>query len=70
MIWSATSMKWIEEKMKLLGVATNTAYKITFYMDYLAMITVHTPKYGTVNVCISFLLDYIYLGIYTMIEVL
>ncbi|KAJ1522510.1 hypothetical protein ONE63_001700 [Megalurothrips usitatus] len=49
-IWSATSMKWIEEKMKLLGVASNTAYKITFYMDYLAMITVHTSKYGTVNV--------------------
>lgn len=49
-IWSATSMKWIEEKMKLLGVATNPAYKITFYVDYLAMITVHTPKYGVVNV--------------------
>ncbi|KAK3908000.1 Ubiquitin-like domain-containing CTD phosphatase 1 [Frankliniella fusca] len=49
-IWSATSMKWIEEKMKLLGVASHTAYKITFYMDYLAMITVHTSKYGTVNV--------------------
>jgi len=40
-IWSATSMKWIESKMKLLGVeavsqgrSTNTAfnYKIIFYM--------------------------------------
>lgn len=48
-------MKWIEEKMKLLGVASNTAYKITFYVDYLAMITVHTPKYGVVNVCTAVL---------------
>lgn len=49
-IWSATSMKWIEEKMKLLGVSTHPAYKILFYLDSLAMITVHTPKYGLVQV--------------------
>jgi len=49
-IWSATSMKWIEEKMKLLGVATNQNYKITFYLDYLAMISVHTQKYGVIDV--------------------
>ncbi|GBP35634.1 Ubiquitin-like domain-containing CTD phosphatase 1 [Eumeta japonica] len=49
-IWSATGMKWIEEKMKLLGVSTNTHYKIMFYLDYLAMITVHTAKYGTIDV--------------------
>ncbi|KAK6618646.1 Ubiquitin-like domain-containing CTD phosphatase 1 [Polyplax serrata] len=49
-IWSATSMKWIEEKMKLLGVSTHTDYKILFYLDNLAMISVHTPKYGVVNV--------------------
>nr|CAG4645689.1 EOG090X0A5K [Lynceus sp. MCZ IZ 141354] len=34
-IWSATSMKWIEEKMKLLGVASNPNYKIVFYFDSL-----------------------------------
>jgi ubiquitin-like domain-containing CTD phosphatase 1 len=45
-------MKWIEEKMKLLNVTTNPDYKIAFYMDYLAMITVHTEKYGIVEVCI------------------
>uniref|UniRef100_A0A0A9X4J1 Ubiquitin-like domain-containing CTD phosphatase 1 n=1 Tax=Lygus hesperus TaxID=30085 RepID=A0A0A9X4J1_LYGHE len=49
-IWSATSMKWIEEKMKLLGVSSHPDYKITFYLDYLAMISVHTPKYGVIQV--------------------
>ncbi|XP_033209304.1 ubiquitin-like domain-containing CTD phosphatase 1 [Belonocnema kinseyi] len=49
-IWSATSMKWINEKMKLLGVTSNTNYKIAFHLDSLAMISVHTPKYGVVDV--------------------
>ncbi|KAJ8686240.1 hypothetical protein QAD02_022034 [Eretmocerus hayati] len=49
-IWSATSMKWINEKMKLLGVSNHTDYKIAFHLDSLAMISVHTPKYGVVDV--------------------
>ncbi|KAF5298155.1 hypothetical protein FQA39_LY02579 [Lamprigera yunnana] len=49
-IWSATGMKWIEEKMKLLGVANNSNYKIMFHLDSLAMISVHTPKYGIMDV--------------------
>ena len=49
-IWSATSMKWINEKMKLLGVTNNPNYKIAFHLDSLAMISVHTPKYGVVDV--------------------
>ncbi|XP_075214018.1 ubiquitin-like domain-containing C-terminal domain phosphatase 1 [Lycorma delicatula] len=49
-IWSATSMKWIEEKMKLLGVSSHQGYRILFYLDCLAMISVHTPKYGVVQV--------------------
>lgn len=49
-IWSATSMKWIIEKMRMLGVADNPNYKIAFYMDYLAMISVVSPKYGLVDV--------------------
>ncbi|XP_056647963.1 ubiquitin-like domain-containing CTD phosphatase 1 [Diorhabda sublineata] len=49
-IWSATGMKWIEEKMKLLGVSSNPNYKIAFYLDSLAMISVHIPKYGVVDV--------------------
>lgn len=53
-IWSATGMKWIEEKMRLLGVSTHQDYKIMFYLDYLAMITVHTTKYGTIDVCIFY----------------
>jgi hypothetical protein len=43
-------MKWIEEKMKLLGVTVNPNYKIAFYVDYSAMISVHLPKYGVVEV--------------------
>nr|CAG4651179.1 EOG090X0A5K [Simocephalus serrulatus]SVE94387.1 EOG090X0A5K [Simocephalus serrulatus] len=50
MIWSATSMKWIEEKMKLLGVSTNKSYKILGYLDYLAMISIHVPKHGLLDV--------------------
>lgn len=49
-IWSATSMKWIVEKMKLLGVHNNENYKVAFYLDYNAMITVHCQKRGVVEV--------------------
>jgi len=43
-------MKWIKVKMKELGVESNPNYKIAFYVDSLAMITVHTQVYGTVEV--------------------
>merc|ERR1719516_227303 len=49
-IWSATNMKWIEEKMKLLGCSTNSNYKFTFYLDSWAMISIQTEKYGIVEV--------------------
>ncbi|XP_046422125.1 ubiquitin-like domain-containing CTD phosphatase 1 [Neodiprion virginianus] len=49
-IWSATSMKWINEKMRMLGVSSHPNYKIAFHLDSLAMITVHTPKYSVVDV--------------------
>lgn len=49
-IWSATSVKWIIEKMKLLGVQGNENYKILFYLDSNAMISVHCPKRGVVDV--------------------
>ncbi|CAM9101834.1 unnamed protein product [Lampetra planeri] len=49
-IWSATSMKWIDAKMKEMGVTDNPNYKITFMLDSAAMITVHTPKRGVVEV--------------------
>lgn len=49
-IWSATSMRWIEEKMRLLGVANNENYKIMFYLDSNAMISVHVPERGVVDV--------------------
>ncbi|XP_055906770.1 ubiquitin-like domain-containing CTD phosphatase 1 [Eupeodes corollae] len=49
-IWSATGMRWIEEKMKLLGVSSHTSYKIMFYLDLNAMITVHTAGRGVIDV--------------------
>jgi ubiquitin-like domain-containing CTD phosphatase 1 len=49
-IWSATSMKWIIEKMKLLGVHNNENYKIVFYLDSRALISVHCEKRGVVDV--------------------
>ena len=47
---AATSMKWIDAKMKELGVSSNSNYKICFHLDSLAMITVQTPKYGVIEV--------------------
>ncbi|KAI1285587.1 Ubiquitin-like domain-containing CTD phosphatase 1 [Halotydeus destructor] len=49
-IWSATSMKWIEVKMRELGVSTNPNYKIVFFLDSSAMISVHAPNYGLLDV--------------------
>lgn len=46
MIWSATSMKWVELKMEELGVLTNPNYKITVLLDHLAMITVQSDSRG------------------------
>ncbi|XP_032240517.2 ubiquitin-like domain-containing CTD phosphatase 1 [Nematostella vectensis] len=48
-IWSATSMKWIDAKMKELGVTDNPNYKICFHLDSSAMITVQAPKYGVIE---------------------
>merc|ERR1711903_22672 len=51
-IWSATSMKWIELKMKELGVmhhVQQNAFKILAFVDYTAMIPVTTEKYGTID---------------------
>jgi ubiquitin-like domain-containing CTD phosphatase 1 len=39
-IWSATSMKWVEVKMRELGVLSHPDYKVTFMLDFTAMITV------------------------------
>lgn len=58
-IWSGTGMKWIEEKMKLLGVSTNPNYKILFYLDSLAMISVHTQKDGIRDVSVNILKNFV-----------
>ncbi|GAV61201.1 ubiquitin domain-containing protein/NIF domain-containing protein [Cephalotus follicularis] len=49
MIWSATSMKWVELKMEELGVLNNSNYKITALLDHLAMITVQSDFHGIFN---------------------
>lgn len=46
MIWSATSMRWVELKMGELGVLNNPNYKITALLDHLAMITVQSDSRG------------------------
>lgn len=43
-IWSATSMRWIEVKMQELGCTSHPDYKLTAYMDHASMVTVHTEK--------------------------
>ncbi|RZC73538.1 hypothetical protein C5167_049012 [Papaver somniferum] len=45
-IWSATSMKWVELKMQQLGVLSNPNYKITALLDHMAMITVQSDSRG------------------------
>ena len=45
-IWSATSMKWIDVKLKELGVTSHPGYKITATMDYTSMVTVAAPGYS------------------------
>lgn len=49
-IWSATSMRYIEAKMDELRVSSNPNYKIVFYLDSGAMISVESQKYGNINV--------------------
>lgn len=45
-IWSATSMKWIEVKMRELGVSTHASYKIALFLDHQSMVTVRDDKHG------------------------
>ena len=48
-------MKWIEAKMQELDCISQPNYKISFYLDSLAMITVDTgvDKYGVIEVMIK-----------------
>eukprot|EP00898_Chlorokybus_atmophyticus_P006660 jgi/Chlat1/6996/Chrsp56S06680 len=45
-IWSATSMRWIELKMGELGVLSHPLYRVVTLLDHSAMITVHSDQYG------------------------
>ena len=45
-IWSATSMKWVEVKMRELGCLDHPDYKLTAFMDHLSMLTLQHEKYG------------------------
>jgi ubiquitin-like domain-containing CTD phosphatase 1 len=48
-IWSATSYKWIEVKMNELGVSKHPNYKILFYLDCAAMISVYIHEHGLLD---------------------
>mmetsp|Transcript_51363 Transcript_51363/g.128893 ORF Transcript_51363/g.128893 Transcript_51363/m.128893 type:complete len:323 (-) Transcript_51363:96-1064(-) len=48
-IWSATTMKWVQLKMRSLNVLGNGAFGITALMDTSSMISVATDKYGVTN---------------------
>lgn len=50
LITAATSMKWIKAKMEELGLVSHPGFRIAFYLDSLAMITVQAPKYGVIEV--------------------
>ena len=39
-----------EEKMKLLGCDRHPSYRLAFYLDNRAMISIHSEKYGVVEV--------------------
>ena len=43
-------MKWIQVKMRELGVTNHPDYKISFMLDSSAMISVHYPNHGSMNV--------------------
>lgn len=49
-IWSATHMRWIIEKMQMLGVQSNPNYKILFYVDSSAMISIYHNDQGVLDV--------------------
>lgn len=43
--WEGVSMKWVEMKMKELGVLSHPDYKVTAMVDHLAMITVQSESH-------------------------
>ena len=45
-IWSATSMKWIDMKLKELCVSNHPDFKITLTMDFTSMVTVAAAGHG------------------------
>ena len=49
-IWSATSMSWIELKMRDLGLASSAHFSFYAYYDHGAMITLQDDKYGVLDV--------------------
>lgn len=39
-------MRWVEVKMRELGVSTHPSYKLLCMLDHMAMVTVKHEKYG------------------------
>jgi len=49
-IWSATSMRWVELKMRELGVTSSDSFQILALFCHGAMITIKAEKYGMLDV--------------------
>lgn len=49
LIWSATSIKWVDLKMRELGCLSHADYRIVCMLDAKAMLTVHSHRYGVYN---------------------
>jgi len=45
-IWSASSMKYVELKMREMGVADSPDFTLSAYYDHRAMVTVRTARHG------------------------
>jgi ubiquitin-like domain-containing CTD phosphatase 1 len=45
-IWSASSMKFVELKMREMGVADDPRFTLSAYYDHRAMVTVRTARHG------------------------
>ena len=44
-------MKYVEVKMRELGVSSHPAYRLTAFLDHKSMLTVHHKQYGEACRC-------------------
>jgi ubiquitin-like domain-containing CTD phosphatase 1 len=49
LFWSATSMRWIDEKLSSMGVYSDPRFRVMACVDFSAMVTLHTAAHGVFN---------------------